>query len=69
MFVVGILRKKVSNRDKALAYLTFTMGWTFAVFGVALMFEPQDGKPSDVLFYTAILPVFAATIWIVKSIK
>jgi len=69
LIVAGILNHKVINKNKALKYLSFSMGWTFLVFGVSMMFTDGEAKPPDALFYTAILPIFIASFWFVKSIK
>ena len=66
---VGVLRKKLTNRAKAISYVSFTTAWAFGVFGITMMFAPADGVPSEILFYTAIIPTFVATILLIISIK
>jgi len=69
LLLIVLNYKKVKDHKFLIPLVLCSMSFCFAAWGITILFQAQDGYPSQFMFYITSLPPFISTAITVLKIK
>lgn len=69
LFLIVLKYKKIKDHKFLIPLVLSSMAFCFSAWGISILFQADDGYPSQFMFYATSLPPFISVVLTVFNIK